>query len=72
MPRACVLCVALMHVRMQAFFLTGVEELGQWALTHPEYSREQQLALATAVAQFKGLKKKEQTAFVAQVEACLI
>lgn len=57
---------------MQAFFLTGVDELGQWAVTHPEYTREQQLALATAVAQFKGLKKKDQTAFVAQVEAFLI
>jgi hypothetical protein len=57
---------------MQAFFLTGVEELGQWAVTHPEYTREQQLSLATAVAQFNGLKKKDQAAFVAQVEAFLL
>ncbi len=60
------------YVCMQAFFLTGVEELGQWIVTHPEYTREQQLALATAVAQFKGLKKKDQAAFVAQVEPFLI
>ncbi|BDA42201.1 probable Syndetin [Coccomyxa sp. Obi] len=62
----------LVDVYIKAFFLTGVEELGQWAVTHPEYTREQHLALATAVAQFKGLKKKDQTAFVAQVEASLI
>ncbi|KAK9901648.1 hypothetical protein WJX75_006561 [Coccomyxa subellipsoidea] len=60
------------HHRSQAFFLTGVEELGQWAVTHPEYTREQQLSLATAVAQFNGLKRKDQAVFVAQVEAFLL
>ncbi|EIE20688.1 hypothetical protein COCSUDRAFT_57256 [Coccomyxa subellipsoidea C-169] len=60
------------HHRSQAFFLTEVEEFGQWAVTHPEYTREQQIGLATAVAQFKGLKKKDQATFVAQVEAFML
>jgi hypothetical protein len=52
--------------------LTEAEELGHWSATHPEYRREQHAALAGAVADFKGLKKKERVAFIAQVEACLV
>lgn len=52
---------------LQAFFLTGAEELGQWAVSHPEYTRKQHMSLAASVAQFKGLKKKDHAAFVARV-----
>ena len=37
---------------------------------HPEYSPEQMQLLANAVADFKGLRKKEKAAFIASVQAC--
>lgn len=65
-------CVTGVPCHAQAFFLTGAEELGHWAATHPEYSQEQLSCLAAAVADFKGLKKKERAAFVTQVNASLL
>lgn len=59
-------------VHMQAFFLTDATELGHWSATHPEYTRQQHASLAGAVADFKGLKKKDKAAFLAQVEACIV
>ena len=55
---------------MQAFFIADIAGLGEWVARHPEYSTEQMQLLASAVADFKGLRKKEKTAFVASVQAC--
>ena len=37
---------------------------------HPEYSPEQKQLLVSAIADFKGLRKKEKAAFAASVQAC--
>jgi hypothetical protein len=57
---------------LQAFFLTDAEELGRWAAMHPEFTRGQLASLATAVATFKGLRRKEKALFLTQFEACLV
>ena len=57
---------------VQAFFLTGAEELGRWAALHPEYSPSQSAALASAVAVFKGLRRKDKALFMSHFEACLL
>ena len=54
---------------LQAFFITEIEGLGEWMIRHPEYNQEQKQLLAGAVAEFKGLKKKEKAAFVVSVQA---
>ena len=55
---------------MQAYFIADIAGLGEWMARHPEYSPEQMQLLANAVADFKGLRKKEKAAFVASVQAC--
>lgn len=44
---------------------------GRWALTHPEYTKNQLISLVTCVADSQGIKKKERTAFIQQLEAAL-
>lgn len=52
---------------LQAFFLNPDEEFQRWVMTHPEYRPQQKLALAALVADFRGIKRKQKSAFLAQV-----
>jgi len=54
---------------LQAFFITDIGGLGDWMAKHLEYSAEQKQLLGSAIAEFKGLKKKEKVAFIASVQA---
>lgn len=56
----------------QAFFVTDAGNLGRWAAAHTEYCPEQHAALACAVANFKGLRKRDCAAFVAAVEQAMM
>ena len=56
----------------QAFFLTDAGSLGRWAAAHAEYAPEQHAMLACAVAEFKGLRKRERATFVAAVEQAML
>ena len=51
----------------QALFITDVGELGEWMAKHPEYSQDQKSSLANAIADFKGLKKKDKAVFTSSV-----
>ncbi len=53
----------------QAFFITDAAELGEWMAKHPEYSQDQKISLANAIADFKGLKKKDKVVFTSSVQA---
>ena len=55
---------------LQAYFIADIAGLGEWMARHLEYSPEQKQLLAGAVADFKGIRKKERAAFVASVQAC--
>lgn len=55
---------------MQAFFNKDVAQLGEWMARHPEYSQERKQALMNAIADSKGLKKREKAAFIGAVQAC--
>ncbi|KFM29317.1 Coiled-coil domain-containing protein 132 [Auxenochlorella protothecoides] len=55
---------------VKAFYIP-VGELTQWALAHPEYTREQILALTACIADSSGLRRKERAALLAQMEAAL-
>ena len=55
---------------LQAFFNTDVAQLGEWMARHPEYIQEHKQALGSAIAEFKGLKKREKAAFIGAVQAC--
>ena len=54
---------------MQALFITDVVELGEWMAKHPEYSQDQKNSLVNAIADFKGLKKKDKAIFASSVQA---
>ena len=54
---------------VQAFYLPWGEELRRWALTHPEYTRDQIMMLVVCIAEAHGLKRKERNALLAQMEA---
>lgn len=56
----------------QAFFLTSPSDLQHWVQTHPEYSREQLIALANTLADFKGLKKKDRQILLDLVESSIL
>lgn len=56
---------------MQAFYLGSLAELIAWAQAHSEYSRAQVLDLTGVMADAKGLKKRERTAMLAQMEQAL-
>ena len=58
-------------VSVQAFYLPWGEELRRWALTHPEYTRDQIMMLVVCIAEAKGLKRKERNAFLSLLEADL-
>ncbi len=53
----------------QAFYLPWGEELARWALTHPEYTRDQVMMLVVCIAEANGLKRKERNALLGQIEA---
>ena len=55
---------------VQAYFIADIAGLGEWMARHLEYSAEQKQLLVNAVADFKGLRKKEKAAFVASVHTC--
>ena len=55
---------------MKPFIWIG-EELRKWAMTHPEYTRDQILSLAACMADANSLKKKDRGAFLAQLDADL-
>jgi hypothetical protein len=42
--------------------------MSRWALTHPEYTKNQLICLVACVADAQGLKKKDRNAFIAQLE----
>ena len=56
---------------VQAFFLGPDEELQRWVMTHPEYSVQQKLLLAGLIADFRGLKRKQKSAFLAQAASLI-
>lgn len=56
---------------MQAFFLPTAEELHRWTQAHPQYRPTQHLALAAAIADFQGMRKKDRANFIASMEALL-
>lgn len=65
------------HMRLvssfvKAFYLTTDEELLRWIQLHPEYSRNQLLALALSVASFRELKIKERAVFLEKVQEALL
>lgn len=60
-----------MHQRLLQGFYIPATELRHWAATHPEYSREQMLALAGLVAETAGYKRKDRLALVQLIEADL-
>ena len=53
----------------QAFFIIDVNELAEWMAKHLEYSQDQRHSLANAIADFKGLKKKDKATFTSSVQA---
>ena len=56
---------------MQAFYLSSMPELIAWAHAHPEYSKGQVMDLTAVIADSKGLRKRERTAMLTQMEAAL-
>lgn len=57
---------------LQAFFVTSPGDLQHWVQTHPEYTREQLTMLANAIADFKGLKKKDRQILLELVETSIL
>lgn len=57
---------------LQAFFVTSPSDLQHWVQTHPEYSREHLVLLATAIADFKGLKKKDRQVLLELIEGSIM
>jgi len=53
----------------QAYYLPWGDELSRWALTHPEYTRDQIMMLVVCIAEANGLKRKDRNAFLTQMEA---
>ncbi|KAK2075778.1 hypothetical protein QBZ16_001519 [Prototheca wickerhamii] len=69
-PRELRVSLATVDAYVKAFYIP-LAELGSWAQLHPEYSKEQMLALATCMAESSGLRRKERTAMLALLEASL-
>ena len=59
-------------LHLQAFFVTSPNDLQHWVQTHPEYSREHLVLLATAIADFKGLKKKDRQVLLELIEGSIM
>ncbi|KAL3152495.1 hypothetical protein ABBQ32_001530 [Trebouxia sp. C0010 RCD-2024] len=57
---------------VKAFFVTSPTDLQHWVATHPEYSREHLILLATAIADFKGLKKKDRQTLLELIEGSIM
>lgn len=57
---------------LQAFFVTSPTDLQHWVATHPEYSRGHLVLLATAIADFKGLKKKDRQTLLELIEGSIM
>ncbi len=54
----------------QGFYIPATE-LRHWAATHPEYTREQVLALASLIADAAGYKRKDRLSLLQLIEADL-
>ncbi|KAK9832750.1 hypothetical protein WJX81_008241 [Elliptochloris bilobata] len=65
-------CMHVTDTYIKAFFITDASSLGRWAAAHAEYRPEQHAALACAVADFKGLRKRDRAVFIAAVEQAMI
>lgn len=59
----------LVDTYIKAFYLPWGEEIRHWAQTHPEYTRDQIIALVTCIAEANQLKRKDRAAMIAQLEA---
>ena len=59
-------------VPMQAFFIQTDEELERWVQTNPQYSKEQHMQLGSAIAEFRGLKRKDKAVLLGKLEACML
>ena len=57
---------------VQAFFIQTDEELHRWVQTNPQYSKEQHMQLGAAIADFRGLKRKEKAILLGQIETCIL
>lgn len=57
---------------MQAFFIQTDEELERWVQTNPQYSKEQHMQLGAAIADFRGLKRKDKAILLGRLEACML
>ena len=53
----------------QALFIIDINELAAWMTKHLEYNQDQKNSLANAIADFKGLKKKDKAIFTSSVQA---
>ncbi len=56
---------------MQAFFVNSPGELQRWVQCHPEYRGDHLTALATQIADFKGLKKKDRQVLLELIEGSI-
>ena len=52
--------------------MTSPSDLQHWVQTHPEYSKDHLAALAMAIADFKGLKKKERQVLLELIEGSIM
>ena len=59
----------LVDTYVKAFYIPWGEEVRHWAQTHPEYTREQIVALVTCIAEANQLKRKDRMAMTGQLEA---
>lgn len=57
---------------LQAFFVTSPDGLQHWVQTHPEYTKGQLTTLASTIADFKGLKKKDRQILLDLVETSIL
>ncbi|KAK9817254.1 hypothetical protein WJX72_011915 [[Myrmecia] bisecta] len=64
--------IRLVDNYIKAFFIPSIPDLEHWVQTHPEYSREQLVLLATAMAEFMGMKKKDKAEFLAQIQEIIM
>eukprot|EP00891_Asterochloris_glomerata_P005698 jgi/Astpho2/5698/fgenesh1_pg.00079_%23_105_t len=56
---------------LQAFFVNSPSELQRWVQCHPEYRSDHLTALATQIADFKGLKKKDRQVLLELIEGSI-
>ncbi|KAK9839764.1 hypothetical protein WJX84_011037, partial [Apatococcus fuscideae] len=57
---------------IKAFFIQTDEELERWVQTNPQYSKEQHMQLGSAIADFRGLKRKDKALLLSRLEASML